>query len=296
MKTNVRVMSVVAAGCLLAAANGRAELIDRGLTTVDTDTGLEWLDIDQTVNVSPRDINVDGYGGLAADGWVHATVEQIAELFDHAGMPPPHDGTLTSGRFAAASRLVDLLGVTGGSAGDRFIQAFSGTRASPGGPPFIFHTPTVLVAYTGVAGASVPGPGVPSTVRNPTIGNFLVRPAGPLSIEVVIDVKPGSMPNAINPRSKGLIPVAILTADEFDAPAMVDPRTVIFGPAGAGMAHSWPHIEDVDGDGDLDLVLHFPTPATGISCGETEVFLTGETYDGMVIEGSDTIVTVGCGK
>ena len=35
--------------------------------------------------------------------------------------------------------------------------------------------------------------------------------------EVEIDIKPGSWPNAINPGSNGVIPVAILSSPEFDA-------------------------------------------------------------------------------
>ena len=49
----------------------------------------------------------------------------------------------------------------------------------------------------------------------------------------------------------------------------------------------------MDGDGDLDLVVHFRTQDTGIACGDTEVTLTGETFGGS-IEGRDSIVTTGC--
>ena len=87
-----------------------------------------------------------------------------------------------------------------------------------------------------------------------------------LPTEVAIDIKPGGDPNSINPRSKGVIPVAILTAETFDA-GTVDPSTVEFGPNGATEAHGQGHLEDVDGDGDLDLVLHFRTQATGFQCG-----------------------------
>jgi len=41
--------------------------------------------------------------------------------------------------------------------------------------------------------------------------------ASVLILTVAIDIKPGSDPNAINPNSKGVIPVAILTTPEFDA-------------------------------------------------------------------------------
>jgi hypothetical protein len=110
---------------------------------------------------------------------------------------------------------------------------------------------------------------------------------------VDIDIKPGSDPNGVNPKSKGLIPVAILSTGDFDA-TEVDPSTVTFGPANASMVHNNAHVEDVDADGDLDLLLHFLTQNTGISCGDTDAQLTGQTYGGTSIIGSDAIKTAGC--
>ena len=90
-----------------------------------------------------------------------------------------------------------------------------------------------------------------------------------------------------------MIPIAILTTDTFDA-TTVDPLSVEFGPNGATEAHAKGHCDDVDTDSDLDLVLHFKTQETGIQCGDIEALLAGETFDGQVIEGSDSINTVGC--
>ena len=110
---------------------------------------------------------------------------------------------------------------------------------------------------------------------------------------VVIDIRPNKEPNPVNLRSGSVIPVAILTTDTFDA-TTVDPLSVAFGPNGALEAHDRGHIKDVDSDGDLDLMLHFAVQDTGISCGDTSVSLVGETFDGQLIGGSDSIRTVGC--
>jgi hypothetical protein len=104
-----------------------------------------------------------------------------------------------------------------------------------------------------------------------------------------IDIKPGSNPNSINPSSKGVIPVAILTTPQFDA-SLVDVETVRFGPAEATPVQ-W-DFEDVDGDGDDDMILHFRTQDTGISAGDTEAWLVGKTVDGWPIRASDSVRTV----
>ena len=116
-------------------------------------------------------------------------------------------------------------------------------------------------------------------------------PSCPLTI--TIDIKPGSFPNSINPNSQGVIPVAILTTSAFDA-TTVDPNTVLFGATGTEAAPVQSALEDVDGDGDTDLVLQFNTQDTGIQCGDTTASLTGQTLGGQAIKGSDSIKTVGC--
>jgi hypothetical protein len=122
----------------------------------------------------------------------------------------------------------------------------------------------------------------------------------PSVMYTTIDIKPGNYPNSINPSSNGLIPVAILGSDTFDITA-VDWTTVEFGSDSSSPAHDLndpaviaEHTVDVDDDGDSDLVLHFKTRRTGIECGHTSTSLTGETYEGQPIRGSDSINTVGC--
>ncbi len=114
-----------------------------------------------------------------------------------------------------------------------------------------------------------------------------------LVTQVAIDIKPGSDTNPINPRSKGKIPVAILTTDAFDA-TTVNEATVRFGANGTEAPPVLVAVEDVNDDERPDLLLHFNTQETGIQCGKTSASLTGETFDGQAIQGSDAIQTVGC--
>lgn len=126
-----------------------------------------------------------------------------------------------------------------------------------------------------------------------SVGGLAIYKTRNVANQVAIDIKPGSDVNAINLRSKGNIPVAILSTDDFDA-TQVDVETVAFGPANATEAHGRTHVEDVDRDGDSDIVLHFRTGSSGLSCGDTKAELTAETFDGQSIAGTDALRTVAC--
>jgi hypothetical protein len=107
-----------------------------------------------------------------------------------------------------------------------------------------------------------------------------------------IDVKPCSDPNSINLKSKGVVPVAVLTTDDFDA-TTVDPATVSFA---SGSPLRWT-VEDVcPFDGRDDLLFHFETQELDLNEESTEAFLTGYTSDGEFIWGKDTVNIVPRGK
>lgn len=121
-------------------------------------------------------------------------------------------------------------------------------------------------------------------------------------IEVDVDIKPGSFPNAINLGSHGVIPVAFLSDSGFDA-STIDPATVTLrgedfadglvklrGKKDAPVPMS--NLEDVDDDGDLDLVVHLETEKLAEYEIEAICKLGALTYDGYVVSGSDTIQIV----
>jgi hypothetical protein len=111
-------------------------------------------------------------------------------------------------------------------------------------------------------------------------------------LTVALDVRPGSPENTVNPKSNGVISAAILSTNGFDA-STVDQASVRFG-ANQIVAEGTGHFRDVDHDGLLDLILQFRVQDTGIQCGDTSVSVTGQTVDGIPIQGTDIIRTVGC--
>jgi len=115
------------------------------------------------------------------------------------------------------------------------------------------------------------------------------------SIQVDIDIKPGSDPNSINTKSGGTVPVAILGSDTFDV-TDVDVTTLAFGPSGATPKHDLTdsvvyisHLEDVNNDGFTDLVSHYVQKETGLLSSDIEACITGQTTGGTAIEGCDSV-------
>ena len=125
--------------------------------------------------------------------------------------------------------------------------------------------------------------------RDPTsiglIGWIAVLPRPTTS--VLIDIKPGSDENRLNPMSHGVIPVAILGSNTFDV-GKVDVTTLKFGPDGAAPKPGV-HVEDVNRDSVVDLVARFATREAGIAASNGEACAKGELVDGTKFEGCDAI-------
>ncbi len=119
-------------------------------------------------------------------------------------------------------------------------------------------------------------------------------------IAVNIDIKPGSDPNSICLSKQGLLPVAILSADNFDA-THIDPSTLELGgiqvSERGGGAKKTPKIaysiEDVDGDGDLDMIAFFSVfglvDSGGLTSTTGSLELTGNLTNGTPIVGIDSV-------
>jgi TolB protein len=119
------------------------------------------------------------------------------------------------------------------------------------------------------------------------------------SLQVPIDIKPGSDPSCFNNDGNGVIPVAVLGTADFDV-TQVDLSTVqlegmpVQSAGGSGKLQA--NIEDVNSDGFDDLVVQIGDVVGTFTGSETTATLTGSLRDGTAIEGSDAIclLAVGC--
>jgi hypothetical protein len=96
----------------------------------------------------------------------------------------------------------------------------------------------------------------------------------PVFSPVFLDIKPGSCPNPVNLKEKGILPVAILGTEDFDVKT-IDPATIRLskeGVAGSVAPLRWSYEDvgtplpsggepcdcwDLNGDGYMDLSLKF---------------------------------------
>ena len=111
-------------------------------------------------------------------------------------------------------------------------------------------------------------------------------------IIVAVDIKPRSDQNTINLSSAGVIPVAILSTETFDA-TTVDEGTIFLAGANvklAGQSGEFSCQErDVNSDGYVDLVCDIETAEFMIELGEDTVELTAVTFEETPIIGTGSI-------
>ena len=117
-------------------------------------------------------------------------------------------------------------------------------------------------------------------------------PIGVNCLNVNIDVHPGDNQSVVNLKSQGVVPVAILSTSTFDA-TKVNPLTVKFGRTGTESSPVHSSLQDVNGDGLLDMVLQFKTQSTGLQPGDSQATLMGRTSDGTPFRGSSAIQVIG---
>ena len=76
---------------IASLGTAQAALVALGDYTTDTDTGLDWLDLDLTLGMSFNQVNAElGTGGLF-EGWQVATLDQAQTFLTNAGWIGPFD-------------------------------------------------------------------------------------------------------------------------------------------------------------------------------------------------------------
>ena len=144
----------------------------------------------------------------------------------------------------------------------------------------------------------------------------------PEVITVSLDIKPGSCPNPLNRRSRGVLAAALLGTADFDA-TTIDVSSVLLARAdGVGESvapHEGPpgphsifedvaspfegqpcECDDLGGDGIIDLAMKFKTPdvvaallLNELPAGATvELVVTGMLLDGTSFEARDCVTIV----
>lgn len=155
---------------------------------------------------------------------------------------------------------------------------------------FVYFVDTPL-GDNGGAQSSWPGPDECLVFESPTpcVGAD-IRIASPV-LPIAIDIKPGGFPNSINPRNRGVIPVAILSSPTFDAPSAVDRTSLTFGRTGdeQSLGFCSPTPQDANGDPLPDLICHFETDQTGFQPGDTKGTLKGKTVGNLPFIGIDSV-------
>ncbi|MHC4438361.1 MAG: hypothetical protein ACYS3S_13455 [Planctomycetota bacterium] len=241
----------VAAILLCAAPASVAESIDDPQDYLFVDTGN-----------TPVDLNAEIYGGVYVD--TGATLNLLAGAIVH--YMDAYNGSFVN--------------IYGGIADDFGIAVFDGATVTVHGTGFIVNNGTIdpsgdFFTVNGIGTLEVTytdGTTISLLVFSSDVPIYLVDTSGAGSIEVQIDIKPGNEQNNINLNSKGVVPVAVLTTDDFDA-ATVDPATALL----AGAAPERWKLEDIDGDGDDDVIFHFRMQELDLDQDSTEATLTAQT-------------------
>ncbi len=172
--TRARLKPVMLVGslALLLASSASATLFDSGTSMIDTDTGLEWLDLTETIGDSWNQVEASSF--VAVDGYVHATEAQVETLFRNAGFLTT-DAAADPSNDTAANTLLNFLGCTQFcGTGNVLARGFAdwngaGTTTRP------FYRAGGL----GAAAATTSGLTSNLDLQDATAGHYLVRAVAP---------------------------------------------------------------------------------------------------------------------
>ena len=145
-----------------------------GSLTLDTATGMHWLDMDHSTNLSYNEMRIEMLSGGLFEGFRYATREEVQALFLNGGVVDINAGS--AGNVQPALDLMALLGVTSSSSrGINEIFGLTGSTHSGGvGSGMLDHFYSDGVAFYD---ASVVGPTYGMDYKSNSIGSWLVTTA-----------------------------------------------------------------------------------------------------------------------
>ena len=178
-----------------------------------------------------------------------------------------------------------VIAIPSGTTCTFLLQATTSSLAAP-------STCTVSARFAAFVFSTYPS-GTPIDTAGPVTLMTLTPCETPVRT-VDIDIRPGTMPNVVNLRSKGNVPVAILSDATFYAPTDVVIASLTFGRTGdeASFRQCSSIAEDVNADGLLDLICHFYVEVASFQAGDTQGVLKGATSGGLALKGTDSLRVV----
>ncbi len=156
---------------LFISGNVQSAFIDNGLTTTDTLTNLEWLDLTETEPFSYNQIETELLAGGLFDGYRRATMAELNTMFTNFGLA-------TGPVNVTHLNFINLFGQTGDQ--DGYPELFG--YAESGGNPMAYVFGLDFASIGGVPSYLVP---TGELLHNKSInfdgfGSFLVVKAVPL--------------------------------------------------------------------------------------------------------------------
>jgi hypothetical protein len=143
------------------------------LITRDTITGLDWLDLTQTIGYSYDDMLVElGVGGMF-EGFRYATTVDVDGLQQAAGLSAGLFYTASSIIRSRVESLMDMVGVTELEASTGYKHAY-GITSDPFDPTTTIDD-RIIRSFSLTGGASAAQGIIGDNVSSSTIGNWLIR-------------------------------------------------------------------------------------------------------------------------
>jgi hypothetical protein len=217
------------------------------------------------------------------DGVHENVVADEAELTRELANPP----VAVAGTYACT--VGDRITLDGRSSFDNFGTIVGYAWNLPGGGEVDAVGPTPPFDCASVVGAA------PLSLTVTDDDGLKGYGRGAVEVMIRIDIKPGSTPNSINLGSNGVVPVALLShLPVFDA-TTVDPSTVTLAGASVklrGKGTSMATVQDANGDGQPDLVVHVSTDALQLTDADTDAVLEATLPGGTRVRGKDSVRVV----